>query len=78
MRCRRFDKRESSCSDLAVASKAQSNGSIGVGQLDPECATVNDCAVDRVLRRHGERGDALRHLLYLFERDEGVRLLAGG
>ena len=26
----------------------------------------------------GKRGDALRHLLYLFERDEGVRLMGSG
>jgi len=27
---------------------------------------------------HGVRGDALRHLLYLFERDEGVKLIRSG
>jgi hypothetical protein len=25
---------------------------LGLGELDPECANVNDCAVDGVLRRH--------------------------
>ena len=34
--------------------------------------------MDRDAGLKGERGDALRHLLYLFERDEGMRLLAGG
>ena len=37
--------------DLAVASRTYSKRSIGVGELDPECGNINDCAVDGVSRR---------------------------
>jgi hypothetical protein len=36
----------------AVASRAYSKWSIGVGELDAERGNVNDCTVDEVLRRH--------------------------
>ena len=49
---RLVDSRRGFRLDLAVASRAYSKRSMGVGQLDPERGNVNDCAVDEVLRRH--------------------------
>jgi ATP-dependent DNA helicase RecG len=41
---------------------------------------VGDAALflSRVRDLASPRGDALRHLLYLFERDEAIRLLRAG
>jgi ATP-dependent DNA helicase RecG len=44
-------------------------------------ATARDDAaliLSRDPKLSGERGEALRHLLYLFDRDEAVRLLQAG
>ena len=51
----RFCRASSRCGfrlDRAVARRTYSEGSIGVGQLDPDRANISDRAVDGILRRH--------------------------